>query len=76
MKKHIFAMVLLMPIISFASEQEASESNGDKALKVYDSTKFCYYADKEFSEGARHYIGDVVQRCTRREDNTLYWKTL
>ncbi|ALO43859.1 DUF1496 domain-containing protein [Pseudoalteromonas phenolica] len=76
MNKCVFAMVFLIPVMSFASDQDISESSSDKAQKVYDSTQFCYYADKEFSEGARHYIGDVVQLCTKREDNTLYWKTL
>ncbi|ASD67594.1 DUF1496 domain-containing protein [Pseudoalteromonas piscicida] len=75
MIKYIFSVLLLAPVITIASEASTVEVN-KKQAKTYDSTKFCYYADKEFSEGAKHYIGDVVQRCVRRDDNILVWKTL
>ncbi|QUI70291.1 DUF1496 domain-containing protein [Pseudoalteromonas sp. M8] len=75
MIKYIFSVLLLAPVFSIAAEANNVEVN-NKQAKTYDSTKFCYYADKQFSEGAKHYIGDIVQRCVRRGDNILVWKTL
>lgn len=75
MKKNIFSLIFLLPISAIASGTDDVNTNSDE-VKQYDSTKYCYYADNEFSEGARFQQADEIKVCTRKSDNTLFWESL
>ena len=75
MKKNSFSLIFLLPISAMASGTDEVNANSNE-VKQYDSTKYCYYADNKFSEGARYKQADEFKVCTRKSDNTLFWKSL
>lgn len=72
MKKLILS-ILFIPCVIFASEGDSTQRES-VINKTYDHSKYCYYEDKEFSEGARHFQADEWKTCTRNESGFLVWK--
>ncbi|PKF56631.1 hypothetical protein CW748_09110 [Alteromonadales bacterium alter-6D02] len=71
MKKLMLA-TLFIPSISIASQGGSTQSES-MINKTYDHKKFCYYADKEFSKGARLFQVDEWKTCTLGKNGFLVW---
>ena len=72
--------LLALTIISSSSFVLANDAVFDEQKhtsnveeKVYDSKKYCYYADQEYSKGAVMKQGSSIKVCEVGSDGTLIW---
>ncbi|WP_440054534.1 hypothetical protein ACSLBF_17055 [Pseudoalteromonas sp. T1lg65] len=72
--KKIVLGTLFLPCVIFAAEGDSTQKES-MITKSDDETQFCYYADNEFSEGARHFQVDEWKICTKAESGFLVWKS-
>ncbi|MFW8589997.1 DUF1496 domain-containing protein [Glaciecola sp. 2405UD65-10] len=73
MKKQIFALAASMLVVSV----NASEKIDSTEIKAINEAKFCYYADREYSEGSRMLQAGRTMQCIREDDGAkLVWQAL
>jgi hypothetical protein len=75
MKKLLSISLLWLPFLAFSSAHIGDETKKAEQ-KTYDHSKYCYYADKRFSKGARHLQAKEWKVCTLGKDGDLVWKTI